>query len=145
MDAGTGSASDNRNVVVARVASDCRCRRANCLSRATTTIDDSPASALGKARSRGRPFRAFWAATIFAKPARAASGIAGEMFVSAPGLAYCGMQDRLGRLKAAAKRRPSRGGTTWVALLGKPPTGSPQVFSVCPIGSPGKGSDRPSN
>ena len=27
----------------------------------------------------------------------------------------------------------------------KPPTGSPQVFSVCPIGSPGEGSDRPSN
>jgi len=41
------------------------------------------------------------------------------MFVPAPGLAYCGMQDRLGRLKAAAERRPSRGGTTWVALFAK--------------------------
>jgi hypothetical protein len=34
-----------------------------------------------------------------------------------PRLTHCGMQDRLGRLGAAAERRPSRGGTTWVALL----------------------------
>jgi hypothetical protein len=35
----------------------------------------------------------------------------------APGRAYCGMQDRLGRLGAAAEKRPSLGEPKWVALL----------------------------
>src|SRR6185312_11873077 len=59
----------------------------------------------------------------------------------APGLTY----GRLGRLGAAAEKRPSRRGAQWVAVLRQPPTRVPQAFSVCPIGSPGRGTDRPSD